>query len=280
MLIYLPQCVDYNMNSIYLQGKRSYHYYMKIFSILGLLLSVCTASIKAQYFPTGMTWEEIIVVPFMEPEAFDVWLYEIDTDTLVGNVAYKKVMRNKEFSGICIREDGDKVWLLTKDYPTEILLYNFDWDTNCEIVTEYLKAQNNGGYELRRDTIHVGDCPSVIINGKNYQYFREDFTRSLIRGIGKVTELNRYPCFLGYREGLAIRPGLEFLKVHWIQRNGVEIYRSEDPKEWTVDVPTGIDSDKSINNPPSPTYDLQGRPLTGKPSKGVYIEDGKKRVVK
>ena len=30
----------------------------------------------------------------------------------------------------------------------------------------------------------------------------------------------------------------------------------------------------------SPLYDLQGRRLTGKPSKGVYIQDGKKRVVK
>jgi hypothetical protein len=30
----------------------------------------------------------------------------------------------------------------------------------------------------------------------------------------------------------------------------------------------------------SPLYDLQGRRLTGKPSKGVYIQDGKKRVMK
>ena len=28
------------------------------------------------------------------------------------------------------------------------------------------------------------------------------------------------------------------------------------------------------------SYDLQGRPLTGKPTKGVYIENGKKRMVK
>ena len=253
---------------------------MKILSILGILLSVCTASIKAHYFPTGMTWEEILVDPYMEAEASDVWFYEIDTDTLIGNVAYKKVMRNKVFSGICIREDGDKIWLLTKEYPTEILLYNFDWESNHEIVTEFLKAQNNGNYELRWDTIHVGDCPSALIKGKNYQYFRENFTRSLIRGIGKVTELNRYPCLLGYREGWVIKPGLEFHKVHWIQRNGVEIFRSEDPYEWTVDVPTGIDSDKSINNPPSTVYDLQGRRLNGKPDKGVYIENGRKRVVK
>jgi hypothetical protein len=30
----------------------------------------------------------------------------------------------------------------------------------------------------------------------------------------------------------------------------------------------------------SESYDLQGRRLNGKPTKGVYIEDGKKRVVK
>ena len=44
------------------------------------------------------------------------------------------------------------------------------------------------------------------------------------------------------------------------------------------------DAVKSITIAPTEVscgiYDLQGRPLTGKPTKGVYIENGKKRVVK
>ena len=46
------------------------------------------------------------------------------------------------------------------------------------------------------------------------------------------------------------------------------------------DDPTGIGS---LTPDPSPvregsTYDLQGRRLSGKPARGIYIENGKKKV--
>ena len=146
-------------------------------------------------------------------------------------------MKNNEFSGLCVRENDDKVWLLTKEYPTEILLYNFDWDSNQEIVTEYLKGQDeeNDDYKVCQETTPVGDSQSVEIEGNTYQYIMKRLSGTVIRGIGKVAELNRYPCLLSYRE-LAVIPGLEYLKVHWIKRNGVEIFRSESAKEWTEEI--------------------------------------------
>ena len=196
-----------------------------------------------KYFPTGMTWEEIVVNPNMEQEYSNAHIYEISTDTIIGNVTYKKVLKDNVFSGLCVRESGDKVWLLTKDYPTEILLYNFDWDNNQEVVTEYLKGQevigfigqNEEAYEVRQETTPVGDSQTVIIDGKTYQYYKK-FSGTIIRGIGKVAELNRYPCLLSYREPAVILPGLDYHKVHWIKRNGVEIFRSESAKEWTAGI--------------------------------------------
>ena len=197
-----------------------------------------------KYFPTGMTWEEVVVTPDMGQEYYNAHIYEISTDTIIGNVTYKKVLKDNVFSGLCVRESGDKVWLLTKDYPTEILLYNFDWDSNQEVVTEYLKGQevigfigqNEEAYEVRQETTPVGDSQTVVIDGKTYQYYRDSFIRSQIRGIGKVAELNRYPCLLSYREPAVILPGLDYHKVHWIKRNGVEIFRSESAKEWTAGI--------------------------------------------
>ena len=197
-----------------------------------------------EYFPTGMTWEEIVVNPNMEQEDDNACIYEIGTDTIIGNVTYKKVLEDNIFSGLCVRESGDKVWLLTKEYPTEILLYNFDWDSNQEIVTEYLKGQevigfpgqNEEAYEVRQETTPVGDCQTVIIDGKIYQYYMKRLSGTIIRGIGKVAELNRYPCLLSYREPAVILPGLDYHKVHWIKRNGVEIFRSESAKEWTEEI--------------------------------------------
>ena len=59
-------------------------------------------------------------------------------------------------------------------------------------------------------------------------------------------------------------------------------YGSEEPEEWVTYVPTNIallnrngNHSKSLK-----LYDLQGRRLQGKPSKGVYIQDGKKYMVK
>jgi len=196
-----------------------------------------------KYFPTGMTWEEIVVNPNMEQEYSNAHIYEISTDTIIGNVTYKKVLKDNVFSGLCVRESGDKVWLLTKDYPTEILLYNFDWDNNQEVVTEYLKGQevigfigqNEVAYEVHQETTPIGNCQTVIIDGKTYQYYKK-FSGTIIRGIGKVAELNRYPCLLSYREPAVILPGMDYFKVRWIKRNGVEIFRSESAKEWTAGI--------------------------------------------
>jgi hypothetical protein len=191
-----------------------------------------------KYFPTGMTWEEIVVNPDMELEDNNACIYEIGTDTIIGDVTYKKVLRNNVFSGLCVRESGDKVWLLAKEYPTEILLYNFDWDSNQEIVTEYLKGQDeeDDDYKVCQETTPVGDSQTVEIEGKSYQYIIKRLSGTVIRGIGKVAELNRYPCLLSYREPAEILPGLDYLKVHWIKRNGVEIFRSESAKEWTEEI--------------------------------------------
>ena len=192
-----------------------------------------------KYFPTGMTWEEIVVNPDMELEDNNACVYEIGTDTIVGNVTYKKVLKNNEFSGLCVRESGDKVWLLTKEYHTEILLYNFDWDSNKEIVTEYLKEKDDWeivDYEVCQETTPVGNSQTVEIEGKTYQYIMKRHSGTIIRDIGKVTELNRYPCLLSYREPAVILPSLDYHKVHWIKRNGVEIFRSESTKEWTEEI--------------------------------------------
>ena len=210
-----------------------------LFFIAWVLASI--TMLAQDYFPTGMKWEEVNVDPSMELEYVNAHIYEIGADTLIGNVTYKKVLKDNVFSGICVRESGDKVWLLTKEYPTEFLLYNFDWDDNKEIETEYLKNLNMEGndYALRKETIPMDKCQDVTINGKTYQYYRDSFIRSQIRGIGKVAELNRYPCLLGYREMAVISPGLVYFKVHWIQRNGEEIFHSDYAKEWTSEVPGG-----------------------------------------
>ena len=47
-----------------------------------------------------------------------------------------------------------------------------------------------------------------------------------------------------------------------------------------LSTPSGIASMTAAKATTSPIFDLQGRRLSGKPEKGIYIQDGKKRIVK
>ena len=60
--------------------------------------------------------------------------------------------------------------------------------------------------------------------------------------------------------------------------NGKSIYRTTDyDLQMTTSVPTPLRTDGITS---SAFYDLQGRRLTDKPTKGVYIQNGKKVVIK
>jgi len=251
-----------------------------------IFLFVSVDCLGAYYFPTGMIWEEVTVTPQTEydpAKVFTTQLFEIGSDTLVDGIAYKRVLENGHCNGLLVREHGEKVWLLSKDFPSEVLLYDFDWDS-CEfIVTEYLKEYYNGEIILAHDTIKAGDCLVISYGSERWQ-FQQNKNRTIIRGIGKVAELNRSQGLLGYIEPSPILPGMEWAKVKWIKRDNKVVFRSEDINEWIYNVHSGIkDTEidegkkKGIDNI---LYDLQGRRLTQKPTKGVYIQDGRKRIVK
>ena len=248
----------------------------------------CMVCIKAQYFPVGMTWEETKVSPGFEAFESTSRLFEISTDTVIDNTSYRKVLVNGKDNGVCIHERGEKVWLHDCDRNKEILLYDFDWSKGLCVVTEHLEKQENGNCRVVSDTISVGEYGTTHYGNHDWQYYRNG-NRSIIRGIGAVAELNRNASLLGYIEPSPILPGLEYYKVLWIRREGKEIFRSENPEDWTMGVPTNI-MPLAIQNHLGPTLiDLQGRTVDDKRHKmrdagngvrkGVYIRDGRKVVV-
>lgn len=256
-------------------------------SLLYILLSFALNG-YSKLFPTGMKWEEIIVMPMAGMEVdTNSKVYEIGNDTLINDIIYKKVWVNGVFKGSCIREDNQKVWLITDEYPREILLYDFDWDSGQPIVTEYLKRRDDGECDVLTQSWPSGDYLTTLYNGKNYQYYRDGIARTVIRAIGNVSELNRNSCLLGYMEPHTILPGMEYVKVSWIERDGCEIFRSESSDEWTTNVPKDSEDIQSIISPVSThpstnqsIHDLQGRRLTVPPVKGLYIQNGRKVIVK
>ena len=250
-----------------------------------LTTSIANAQWDAPYFPTGMTWvERILDFDTGEPEWGDVDTFEIGNDTIINERTYKKVMCNGKQEPVWLREQDNIVWLLTDVSPQELKLYDFNWDDRQEITTEYFRECDDD-YQLLTETFPTKDVMATFLDGKEIQFCRQSFIRTTIREIGNVIELNRnggihdnhFTCLLGYCMPQHVLPGLTYKKVISIQRNGVEIYHSENFDDWIETIPNGIQSFR-VGDSSNPLFDLQGRPLSTPPSRGMYIQDGKKVI--
>lgn len=245
------------------------------------------AQVDYKYFPTGMKWKEVLAEPnYLPLDTLRSFLYEIGGDTLVNDKLCKTIIMNGQPMRQWVLEENEKVWIITEDYPDPILIYNFDWnDENA--YYEFLRVHESLDTELadtvlvksylKRDEIQVVNYKDSTIE------CLFDYNGTTIRHIGRVAELLRGPAMLGYIIEEPIIPGFIFSKVLWIVRNDEEIFRSEIAEEWTVDIPSVIHNvpylDSNSHLYP-PYFDLSGRPLNSLPNKGVYIQDGKKRVIR
>lgn len=253
----------------------------KVFLIYLLhLLTVSSMFAQQEIFPKGMKWEECLAEPGSPLDLSNTTKYEIGEEVEKNSMIYKKILVNGESSGLLVRESDNVVWLLTDEYPKEIKLYDFNWDSTLPLTTEYLKETDEEGTGVELLTNEWKPKYDITYVGDNTYQYREESEGTEIRNIGRVTELTCNSSLLGYKEPYVIPPGLIYSKVLWINRNGKEIFRSESSEEWIMEIPNGIRQSTSSSTKSSSLYDLSGRRLSSEPQKGVYIKDGKKVVIK
>ena len=231
-------------------------------------------------FPTGTEWREASYTPG-SPVRYDD--YAIGDETVVGQKTYRRVMKNGEDSGQLLREEGSCVWLLCDEYPEEIKLYDFDWLSFEQPTMEYLR-ESNDGQELSTDVIEINDTRleylAVTINQYAFSHGRK-----IVYGVGCVSGSRRNASILGYKEPETVEAGTTKNMVVWFRRSGqggTYGYDAYVPNDWTAGISSPASSPASSSQE---IYDLQGRrvsPLTSRLSplkKGIYIENGRKRVV-
>ncbi|MBQ8593242.1 MAG: hypothetical protein IJ467_02980 [Bacteroidaceae bacterium] len=188
-------------------------------------------------FPNGMEWKEVVVELGMPIDTTYYNLYTVDKDTIINNTAYKKILLNGKYADISIREHAGIVWVHTKEYPHEFKLYDFNWEKTSSIRIEYLREKEEG-IEMQETELDT-NYETVYVAGKEYQYLsNNDFV--MIRNIGRVSELNRNSCILGYKVPEVILPGLTYWKVLWIKRDGNIIFSSDKSEEWIGEIPNII----------------------------------------
>ena len=233
-----------HQGQVILQNKNNV---IKINDIIGKdVLSLFNKPMDAdKYFPTGMKWKEVPAEPDYPLDTLYAVTWEIGPDTIINNLNYKQIIRDGKNINIWVRENAGKIWLMTEEYPRELLLYNFNWVPDEVLYTEYIRETDNG-MEVFRDEFTVNDYKTTKCGNHTYQYiFNDEF--ATIRGIGRVSDLNKNSGLLGYRKMKEILPGLIYSKVLWINRNNEEIFRSEIAEEWTCEIPTNTNQNVPVS---------------------------------
>ena len=212
--------------------------------------------------------------------------YIFEGDTILNGVTYKRLMSDGKY--ICgMREEDGRIYMhVTNGWnpDQEVLLYDF----NAQPGDVFEDPNENPEDKLH--WMQVEQVGQVSVNGQNrrcmvmYRYSKDPlfgttldgvFADYWIEGIGCTGN----PYFTFWRTMIGNWPLL--LSCY----DGDEcIFNIEE----FSDAVSSIDFTASVNDTPKtgrailddPVYDLQGRRLLAKPQKGIYIQKGKKKLVK
>ena len=266
-------------------------------------------SYAQSYYEEGTRWTELK----LDTLKYDSWFSEvkdngvtryvpnydrtdfyINGDTMYYNFKYVKVWRHTDGQNDSIAyllSYKKETLMLSSLYHrggygnilTPCLAYNFKWELNTSIGTGTLPtAQITGGNPYVFGTIE--EIKTGTFGTSVPLEYVEMNGRTIINGIG-ITSWNGRDCIFGptqawYMEWLynsQISNDYRSILVHF-EKNGEVLYDLW-PNE-RGELVTHISCVKETGKEYEATYDLQGRKVEGKLSRGIYIIGGKKRVVK
>ena len=210
--------------------------------------------------------------------------FTINGDTLVNDKDYKKVLcQFEEYYGdseqhyyCAVREEAYQVFIIEEEETEEKLIYDFS--NSKEILT-----LTYNGYQIVRSD-----------SGRRWQFLPGQFEYSLCLPsdemdwryrIGQWVEAVGAPfanpfAFELHRNFYDEPKFGKHIAVRSCIKDGKYVYNVD----WmaTPVVPTSIDDNNHIDKSPKESnfYDLQGRQIDNTPTRGIYIVNGKKMLIK
>lgn len=185
----------------------------------------------------------------------------ISGDTLIDGKQYKKIVRDQLSNyQYALREENGKVFIVSGSQPSK-LLYDFtkkEGETvtsdywNASLLVEKIDTVKTGTHYFRRFHLRQNETDEAV---------------TWVEGIGGEYELSVTVPLTGGTERFL---SCELNDSEIFSR--ADFYSSEIAKVGRVQ--TRCETEKST------IFDLQGRHLSEKPARGMYIKDGKKYVVK
>ncbi len=231
--------------------------------MLVMAMSYANAQDEKVFVTEGKTW----ICDLGEGGDYTAFVFKLSGDTIFNDKTYKKMYKNDVFQ-YGVRQEGQKVYWAFSGNHAEELVYDFGLKKGDTFVYKEFKS-----YVLDVDTINVEGIEYRRL--KMYNIFEneeinEDTEHShyWIEGIGVNTE-PVCPLF-----GRTTQTPYRFVKCVY---NDKCIFTLDDFFKKNTN---GIDNltKKDIGN--APVYDMSGRKLNAVPQRGLYIQGGKKRIVK
>ena len=222
---------------------------------------------RPAFVKEGKTWN------CLQPANGGTCTYVITGDTVIGGTTYKKVLCQDRWEYkdegrhyfAAVREQGRQVFMVNGGQDQEYMLYDFIPEGTATLTYEWQ------GWQAER----AGGVPCWI-RGVSHNYF---VVYPII-----IDSADQMPLALFWIDGIGsvngpFSVGNERKTTLSCYEEGQLIYEYED--FYHLQDPNGIMQVEDANTTRLvPTYDLQGRRLTAKPARGLYIEQGRKRVVR
>jgi len=233
----------------------------------------------------GKTWNYMMWYIDVDGDHYEPYSYVVRGDTVIGDAAYKKFYHQKdgmERLSFMMREDGNKVFKLHPGHEEKLF---FDYGRDDIGLIHHIMDDYEDTYWMiyAVDTILVND--RLFRRYICYQEESDDIELTTIQD-GELVQKDYWVEVIGSAstgieaDGLVIPQVLLGANTFFVScyENGECIFTAEDFAKPAYT--SNIQFVEYNNIKEEPFYDLQGRRLNGKPSKGVYIENGRKRVVK
>lgn len=216
-------------------------------------------------------------------------IFTMQGDTVINGKTYKKVYcQFKEYYGdenqhyyCAVREENYRVYIVEEDATEEQQIYDFsDWGETIIFTHNDIKYGRDGG--KRRVKFLPGQVEFTIARFRGEELNFSYGPSMWIVAVGAPYSSNPFSkdnLDLYYRD---VEPKFgKYIDVRTCMKDGEYIYMDDWRTSHGSPI-TSIDDISPVDNSPIdfPLYDLQGRRLTSQPSKGVFIKDGKKVVIK
>ncbi len=211
-------------------------------------------------------------------------IFTMRGDTLINDREYKKVScqfeeyyGDKEQHHYCaVREEDCRVFIVEGETTEEKLLYDFSHSAESVPLTfSYQQLVRLSGY--RRYNFLPGQMEYEVCLLSESEIDYSNAPGFWVDGVGAPFT---NPFAFEYSMHIYDQPKLgKDISVRSCIKDGEYVFN----EDWmSMPIETSIDERNHTDNSPKDSYiyDLQGRRLTSKPAKGLYIQNGRKMIAK